>query len=181
MSEQNQVRIMEVVPYNPDWEKEYLKESKIIQNILGDEMIKIHHIGSTAIQSIYAKPVIDILIEVNDIKNIDNYNDEMNKIGYIPKGEFGIKGRRFFLKGLYNRTHHVHIFETKNQEIRKHLNFRDYMIAHPKVAKQYEKLKKELSTNFRYDNEGYCNGKDEFIKDIDRKAEEWFKTKNQYV
>lgn len=177
MSEQNQVRIIKVVPYNSDWEKEYVKESVKIQGILGDEMIEIHHIGSTAIPGIYAKPVIDILIEVKDIKNVDIYNGEMNKLGYISKGEFGIEGRRFFLKGLYNRTHHLHIFEIRNPEIRKHLNFRDYMISHPKIAKQYEKLKKDLSIKFRHDNEGYCNGKDEFIKDIDKKAEEWFKGK----
>ena len=175
MIEQNQVRIIKVVPYNSDWIKDYVKESEQIKNILGDEIIKSYHIGSTAIPGIYAKPIIDILIEVNDIKNIDNYNDEMNKLGYISKGEFGIEGRRFFLKGIYNRTHHLHIFETGNPEIRKHLNFKDYMISHPETAKQYEKLKKDLSIKFRYDNEGYCKGKDEFIRDIDKQAEEWFK------
>ena len=148
----------------------YLK----IKNILGDEIINIFHIGSTAIPGIYAKPIIDILIEVNDIEKIDKYNDEFNKLGYVSKGEFGIEGRRFFLKGIYNRTHHLHIFETNNPEIRKHLNFRDYMISHSEMAEQYEKLKMELSIKFRYDNEGYCKGKEEFIRDIDKKAQDWF-------
>lgn len=85
---------------------------------------------------------IDILIEVNNIKNIDGYNDEMDKLGYISKGELGIEGRRFFLKGLYNRTHHLHVFEIGNSEIKKHLNFRDYMISHPKIAQQYDELKR---------------------------------------
>ncbi len=169
-----QIRIIEVVAYNLNWKKEYTEESVKIQNILGKEIIKMHHIGSTAIPGIYAKPVIDILIEVKDIENIDEYNHEMNKLGYIPKGEFGIKGRRFFLKGLYERTNHLHVFQTGDEEIQKHLNFRDYMISHPKIAKEYEALKKDLAVKFRHDNEGYCSGKDEFIKDIDKKAKEWF-------
>lgn len=56
-----------------------------------DEIVQIHHIGSTAIKGIYAKPVIDILVEVENINNVDNYNEEMKSLGYIPKGEYGIK------------------------------------------------------------------------------------------
>lgn len=178
MNNQNHVRIIEVVQYNEEWIKDYLEESEKLKHILGDEIKQIYHIGSTAIPGISAKPVIDILIEVNNIKNIDNYNYEMKEFGYISKGEFGIDGRRFFLKGLHNRTHHLHIFETTNPEIRKHLNFRDYMISHPKIAKQYEKLKKDLAIKFRYDIEGYCNGKDEFIIDVNKKAEEWLRYKD---
>lgn len=177
MSEESNVRIMEVVSYNSNWKEDYINESEKIQNIMDEEIVKTHHIGSTAIPGIYAKPVIDILIEVKDISNVDKYNKEMEKLGYISKGESGIKNRRFFLKGEYNRTHHVHIFETGNSEVKRHLNFRDYMIAHPEDAKRYEELKKELSIKFRYDNKGYCNGKNAFIKEMAIKANEWSKTK----
>ena len=173
MRKQNHVRIIEVVPYDPNWKKKYIEESSKIQDILNNEIVGIFHIGSTAIPGIHAKPVIDILIEVKDIENIDKYNEKLHELGYISKGEFGIEGRRFFLKGPYDRTHHLHIFEKGDPEIIKHLNFRDYMIYHPETAKDYEKLKKDLSLKFRYDNEGYCNGKDEFIKDIDKKVKEW--------
>lgn len=176
MDKQKQIRIIEVVPHNSQWEDEYRKEAKIICSIMGNEIVEIHHIGSTSIPNIYAKPVIDILIGVKCIKNVDKYNKEMEKLGYIAKGECGIAGRKFFLKGLYNRTDHIHIFQTGNPEIKRHLNFRDYMIAHPKEAKHYEELKKELAIKFRYDSEGYCNGKNVFIKDIDNKAEKWAKT-----
>ena len=176
MDKKEQIRVIEVVPYNSQWEEEYRKEAKEISSIMSDEIVEIHHIGSTSIPNIHAKPVIDILIGVKDIENVDKHNKEMEKLGYIAKGEFGIPGRRFFLKGLYNRTHHVHIFQTGNTEIERHLNFRDYMISHPEEAKYYGALKKELATKFRHDNEGYCNGKDTFIKDIDKKAEEWVRT-----
>jgi len=150
-----------------------IKESNKIKKILYKEIVNIYHIGSTSIPGIHAKPVIDIMIEVKSIENIDMYNTQMEKLGYMPMGEYGIKERRFFLKGLYNRTHHIHIFEKGNSEIKKHLNFRDYMIAHPSEAKEYESLKKELAEKYKYDNEKYCTGKNEFIKNIDKKAKEW--------
>lgn len=175
MNKQNQVRIIEVIEYDSSWKEEFIKESKLIHDVMGDEILKIHHIGSTSIPGIFAKPIIDILIEAKDITNIDMYNDDLSKLGYISKGEYGIKGRRFFLKGLYHRTHHIHVFERGNPEIERHLNFRDYMIEHQEDAKDYGELKKELAIKFRYDIDGYCNGKDSFIKDIDRKACEWSK------
>ncbi|KOA19416.1 dephospho-CoA kinase/protein folding accessory domain-containing protein [Clostridium homopropionicum DSM 5847] len=177
MSTQSEIRTIEVVPYNLNWVKKYLDEAEKVKKIMADELVKIHHIGSTAIPGISAKPVIDILVEVKNIRDVDNYNEEMKEIGYIPKGEYGIEGRKFFLKGEINRTHHVHVFEMGNSEIKRHLNFRDYMISHPEEAKSYSELKKELAIKFIHDIDGYCNGKDGFIKEIDKKAEEWAKTR----
>ncbi|NFN87156.1 GrpB family protein [Clostridium sporogenes] len=173
MVDGKQIRIIEVVPHNPEWKIKYQKEADKIYNIMKEEIVKIYHIGSTSIEGIYAKPVIDILVEVKDINNVDNYNEEMKSLGYIPKGEYGIKERRFFLKGLYNRTHHVHIFQTGSPQIQRHINFRDYMIEHKEEAKEYEELKKELALKFRYDIDSYCIGKDSFIKKIDEKAKIW--------
>lgn len=80
-------------------------------------------------------------------------------------------------KSQYDRTHHVHIFQAGNPEIEGHLNFRDYMIAHPEDAAAYGELKRTLAEKFRYDIEGYINGKDTtFIKEMDKRAEEWTKT-----
>lgn len=173
MNKEKQIRTIEVVPYDFKWKEEYLKEAEKIRNIMNDEIIKMHHIGSTSIPGIYAKPVIDILIEVNDIKNVDIYNKDMEDIGYIAKGSFGIEGRRFFMKGLYNRTHHAHVFQTGNPEIERHLNFRDYMIAHHDEAEYYGDLKKELAVKFKYNIDGYCDGKDNYIKEIDKNARIW--------
>jgi len=177
MIKEKQVREIEVVTYDPKWKEDYLKEIEKIMLVLNDEIIDIYHIGSTSIKGIYAKPIIDILIGVSDINNIDKYNGEMEKLGYICKGEYGIEGRRFFMKGLYNRTHHIHVFKSGNPEISRHLNFRDYMNEHPSDARSYGELKRELAIKFKYDIDGYCDGKDDFIKDIDRKAEAWTKTK----
>jgi len=177
MNKDKQVRKIKVVPHNPKWHEEYLQEVEKIHSILHRETVDIHHIGSTAIPQIYAKPIIDILVEVTDINNIDKYNKDMEELEYIAKGEYGIVGRRFFLKGVRKRTHHIHIFQTGNFEIKRHLAFRDYMIAHPQEAKHYDELKKELAKRFRYDIEGYCDGKKNYIKDVDKKAKEWSRKK----
>jgi GrpB-like predicted nucleotidyltransferase (UPF0157 family) len=169
----NQMRTMEVVPHNPLWKTEFNKEAEVLSSILGDEIVNIHHIGSTAIAGIYAKPIIDILVEVRDIDSINKYNSRMQELGYTSRGEWGIGGRRLFIKGITQRTHHVHIYQSGNPEIARHLKFRDYMNAHPDEAGQYEKLKKELADKYKYNPTEYNDGKDAFIKEIDRKAKEW--------
>lgn len=92
-------RKMEVQDYNPEWEREYLLEKNRLQHVLKEVAIKIHHIGSTAIPGIKAKPIIDILIEVTSIDELDELTKEMKELGYEAKGENGIKGRRYFQKG----------------------------------------------------------------------------------
>jgi GrpB-like predicted nucleotidyltransferase (UPF0157 family)/uncharacterized protein (DUF952 family) len=162
-----------LVPHNPQWHEEFKKESQRITQALGDEVIAIHHIGSTAINGIKAKPVIDILPEVRDIEKIDSLNGEMVKMGYTPRGENGIPLRRYFTKDVNGvRTHQLHIFQSRNGEIARHLNFRDYMRTHPSEAKAYEALKENLATQF--DNTlDYANAKSDFVREMDRRASEW--------
>ena len=88
-------RRVEVVSYNPNWREMYKEESEKIKNILNDIVIDIHHIGSTAIPGIKAKPVIDILVEAKDIEEVDQYNHKMKELGYEAMGEYGIPKRRF--------------------------------------------------------------------------------------
>ncbi|MBA7498080.1 hypothetical protein ES704_00814 [subsurface metagenome] len=159
-----------IVSYNPNWKEIYKEESKKIKNVLSDIIVDIHHIGSTAIPGIKAKPVIDILVEVKDIEAVDRYNNKMEELGYEVMGEYGIPKRRFFRKGGNNRTHHIHIFQVGNEEIERHINFKEYLIAHPDKAREYSKLKEKLTNKYTYDVENYTNGKSDFIKEIDRKA-----------
>ena len=168
-------RRLEVFSYNPNWDKMYKKESEKIKNILNATIIDIHHIGSTAMPGIKAKPVIDILVEVKDIEGVDQYNHKMKELGYEAMGEYGIPKRRFFRKGRIKRTHHVHIFQVGNKEIERHINFKEYLIAHPDKAREYSKLKEKLVNKHTYDVENYTNGKSNFIKEIDRKAKLWGK------
>lgn len=170
-------RKVDVIPYQMDWPKKFNEESTLLKTIFQDAAITIHHIGSTSIPGMSAKPIIDILIETNSIDSIDNYHSMMIEQGYEPKGENGIKGRRYFAKGGINRTHHVHIFEAGNPEIKRHLLFRDYMKAHPADAKAYAQLKNELAKQFNDDIDSYIAGKNAFIKGIDQKAKRWGENK----
>ncbi|NDJ17938.1 GrpB family protein [Myxacorys almedinensis] len=166
---------VEVVPPNSAWREEFSAESKRIALVMGENIVTIHHIGSTAIPGIYAKPVIDFLIEVKDINETDAQTAAMAAIGYEAMGEFGLPGRRYFRKEQPSgiRTHHVHTYEIGSPEINRHLAFRDYMIAHPDVAQQYSELKRELAKQYPQNIEGYMDGKDEFVQMVEKKALEW--------
>ena len=168
-------RKVEVVPHDPTWQVSFIEESKQIALAMGSNVVTIHHIGSTAIPNIYAKPIIDFLIEVKDIAKVDDRNPAMAALGYEAMGEFGIPGRRFFRKNnsAGKRTHHLHAFEAKSAEVKRHLAFRDYTIAHPEVAQKYSELKRELAKKYPEDIQGYMNGKNGFIKEVEKKALEW--------
>ena len=168
-------RKVEIVLHDPTWRVTFLEDSKQIALAMGENVVTIHHIGSTAIPNIYAKPIIDFLIEVKDIAKVDEHNPAMAILGYEAMGEFGLPGRRFFLKNstLGKRTHHLHTFEAKSLEIKRHLVFRDYTIAHPEVAQKYSELKRELAKKYPEDIQGYMNGKNGFIKEVEKKALEW--------
>jgi GrpB-like predicted nucleotidyltransferase (UPF0157 family) len=166
-------REIEVVAYNPEWRTLYKAEAQTITNVLGAEVFRIHHIGSTAIPGILAKPIIDIMVEVHDITKIEAFNPALMELGYQPRGENGIPGRRFFTKNTAgSRTHHIHIYQVEHQEIARHLKFRDYLLAHPEDVLAYSQLKEALVEKFRDDPTSYTNGKDEFVNKIDRRAEQ---------
>lgn len=167
---------VEVVPHNPIWKLAFACKSKVITQALGNDLVvKIHHIGSTAIPRIHAKPIIDLLIEVTDIDRVNARNSAMATLGYEAMGEFGLIGRRYFRKenppGI--RLYHVHIYQVNSSEIKRHLAFRDYMIAHPEAAQQYSDLKRRLAKEYPENIEGYMDGKDKFVKEMEKKAIDW--------
>ena len=151
------MRKVEVVPYTPEWSGAFKLESKSIAGALGNNVVEIHHIGSTAIPGIYAKPIIDLLVEVNDIAKVDAQNSAMQVIAYKAKGEYGIPERRYFRKSSQAgiRTHHVHIFKVGSKQVARHLAFRDYMIAHPEAAQKYSELKRKLARDHPTNMDGY--------------------------
>mgnify|MGYP002782270905 CR=1 FL=1 len=166
---------VEVVPHNPNWRNEFEKEAEKIKAALGETLVAVHHIGSTAIVGIYAKPVIDILVEVRDISEVNARSGEVESLGYEVMGEFGIPGRRYFRKDNREgiRTHQVHTFAADSAQGRRHLAFRDFMNAHRVEAQKYSELKRKLAAENPNNMDGYIEGKDAFIKEIDRRAAYW--------
>lgn len=167
-------QIIEILPYDSNWQKEFEKESILLKNIFADNVVAVHHIGSTSVPTMFAKPTIDILLEVNLIDQVDRHNNEMEKLGYEAWGEYGISGRRFFVKGNEKRTHHVHAFQTNNRyDINRHLAVRDYLIVHPDEAKSYADLKIKLSTQFSHNRKAYLQNKNDYVKALEEIAMRW--------
>lgn len=165
-----QVRTVEIVEYDWSWPVLFEKEAKTLRHTLKGVAASIHHIGSTAVEGLAAKPIIDILIEVNSLAALDALNEEMQRLGYVPKGEYGIAGRRFYPKGGESRTHHIHAFGIGDPNLVRHLAFRDYLREHPKIAQEYSSLKKAVAKACANDVDRYCEGKDVYVKHLEALA-----------
>jgi GrpB-like predicted nucleotidyltransferase (UPF0157 family) len=141
----------------------------------GKNLLEIHHIGSTAIPGIYAKPIIDMLPVVADIAAVDECISQMKSLGYEALGEFGIPQRRYFRRNNAAgvRTHQIHAFQIGSPAITRHLAFRDFLRAHPEIALQYSDLKRRLADSHPNDIEAYMDGKDAFVKEIEARALSW--------
>ena len=165
-----------VEPHDPTWPEKFRRESGFVARALGTSVVRIHHIGSTAIPTIRAKPIIDMLAEVTSLPEVDSRTAAMRELGYEALGEFGIPGRRYFRKDGESgfREYQVHAFLAGSGEITRHLAFRDYLIAHPMPAQEYSDLKSRLALEHPQDIEGYMDGKDAFIEDVQRRAVEWW-------
>ena len=161
-----------VVLYRPEWPLLFAQEAEKIGKAFGAELLAVHHIGSTSVEGLAAKPIIDILAVVRDVNAIDAFAPAMEALGYEAMGEFGIPGRRYYRKGGENRTHQIHAFSEED-----HLAVRDYLRAHPKEAKLYGDLKQRLAQQFPEDIERYCDGKDAFVKALEKRAYAWYFTK----
>jgi len=159
------------VPHDPAWKETFEAEAAALRSALGDEALAVHHIGSTSVPGLRAKPTIDVLIEVREIGKLEGFEPEMARRGYEAWGEYGIPGRRFFTKDRGpERLCNVHAFEAGSPEVERHLAFRDHLIQHPETARAYGDLKENLAERFPADMEAYMEGKDAFIKETEREA-----------
>ncbi|SFD83179.1 GrpB protein [Paenibacillus catalpae] len=117
-----------------------------IQSVLVGQTCIIEHIGSTSVQGLSAKPIIDIALGVEELAQADAFIEPLMRLGYeyVPKADF--PNRRFFRKGEWrNGTHHLHVYEAGSEEWQNQLLFRDYLKAHPHTLSEYDKLKRELA------------------------------------
>ncbi|WDE12743.1 GrpB family protein [Thalassomonas haliotis] len=166
-------RVLEVVAYDPAWARLFADEQMLLAQSLTNVALNIHHIGSTSVVGLAAKPVIDILMEVTDLEALDGKSRLMEALGYEVKGENGIARRRYFQKGGNARSHHLHAFKKGDEALSRHLAFRDYLVAHPNIAQQYGALKLGLILAGHNSSEPYMQGKNDFIRHHEKLALSW--------
>lgn len=160
---------IELVPYSPILGKYFEKEKMGLKKLLKNNFIEAHHIGSTAISSIVARPTLDILVEVHTLDGIEIFQSEFERAGLIAIDEFDKDERLCFARLAPDGVSHlsrIHIFDKSSEQIKNHLDFRDYLIAEPEVAKEYEKVKIALNEQSLESPGLYLAGKNEFIKTV---------------
>ncbi|CAA0092931.1 Uncharacterised protein [Zhongshania aliphaticivorans] len=167
--------------YDEHWPQLFQEERDVILSAVAIPFYAIHHIGSTSVSGLSAKPVIDILIEVDDLETMDSENDCFASLGYECMGEYGLSRRRFYRKGHPRPSHHIHVFETGSIGARRHLAFRDYIRAHPDIAVEYESLKKSAAATSNGDINNYCEGKDAFVSKHQTLALIWWQNEGRAV
>ncbi|MBS8264776.1 GrpB family protein [Mesobacillus boroniphilus] len=168
-------RRVEVVPYNPEWKTLFENEKQLLETILEPAEVEIHHIGSTSVPGLSAKPIIDIMLAADSLAQVEKATPAIEAAGYEAKGENGIPGRRYFQKYDENgiRKVHLHSFEKGSHQLYRHLVFRDYLRAHPREASKYAVVKEIAAQKFEYDIESYIDGKSPIVKEIEQKAMLW--------
>lgn len=163
-----------VTAYDPRWPQLYEREAAAISAALGGALATIHHIGSTAVPGLAAKPIIDIMPVVHSLAAPTPARGALEALGYEYLGEFGIPGRRYLRRGGDERhASGAHLRRGGRENIARHLAFRDYLRAHPDVCAEYAALKRALAARYPYDIEGYCDGKADFVKKYESLALAW--------
>lgn len=156
-----------LVPHNPLWSQWYEEESKDILSKLKDvDVISIHHIGSTAVPRIWAKNIIDILLIVKDQAHLDKATKQLYRSGWIVMSQTRERvsfNKGYTSDGFAEKVYHLHLRLSQDAD---ELYFRDYLISHPDVAKEYENLKLALGKQYANDRDGYTKAKTDFIKRI---------------
>ena len=171
---------IELVPHRREWAEMARTESTRLKDALGDLLIMVHHIGSTAIPGIMAKPIVDLIPVVSSVEALDDAARRIEALGYEYLGEFGLPGRRYCrlidpVSG--KRVFQLHCYQPDAEEFPRHLAFRDYLRAHPAIAKEYEAEKIRAAALHPGDVLAYNNEKNDWIQRIQTDALAWWKPK----
>lgn len=155
--------------HQPYWKEWYTDEESFLKNRL-PKIDRISHIGSTAISSICAKPIIDILVEIPKNYKLSDYIESIVKSGYICMSETSDRisfNKGYTERGFAERVFHLHLRHVGDNN---ELYFRDYLIEHTSIAIEYEKMKLKLWKEYEFNRDGYTNAKTDFIQKYTEKA-----------
>lgn len=159
---------VEVVPYNPNWKIEFNKIADEIKNTLDTLAISIEHIGSTSVEGLSAKPIIDIDIVIKDNSILNKVIEKLSNVGYIFEGDLGIKDRYAFKyeNKPHLMLHHLYVCPENSKELKRHIAFRNYLRNHPDDVQEYSKIKEQGAKLYPNDIDKYIQYKSDLIEKI---------------
>ncbi|MDG5472018.1 GrpB family protein [Jeotgalibacillus sp. ET6] len=165
--------------YNPEWKLVFRELKNVLEHHLGDLILRVEHVGSTSVEGLSAKPIIDLDVVISRRELLPEVVDKLSEIGYSHEGDQGIKGREAFKransavpysdKNTEWMAHHLYVCAEDNEELKRHLAFRDYLRVNPDACLTYEQLKRELARTSP-NRDVYTDGKDEFVLAVLKKA-----------
>lgn len=172
-------RRIKVVSHDPGWSADFEAERQRVTQVFSHIHVSSHHIGSTSVPGLMAKPVIDILIVVSDDSELVRYDPGMIALGYLPRGECldagGTPGRFYYSRTVAGtRTHQVHVCRAGHPQIRELLHFARYLREHPAVAQEYGALKMAAIQGGASGTVGYMARKHDWIRSVTRTATEYY-------
>ena len=162
--------------YSAEWPRCFNEEAQRLRLMLGEELVDVHHTGSTSVPGLASKPIIDLVPVVRDIAFLDRHGKLFEDAGYKAWGEYGHPGRRFFSKdrGAY-RTHNLHCYEMSHPDIELRLAFCAYLRSNAPARREYEALKREAYARHPADISAYCGVKDSWIERTLPVALQWYR------
>ncbi len=157
---------VELVAHSPYWATAAAEEAARLRTALGDVLVAVHHVGSTSVPGLCAKPILDLLPVVRSVANLDERRDALERLGFRSWGEYGLAGRRYFTLDDADGTRRVqlHCFEPTSPEIERHIAFRDYLRADPRAARDYEAEKRRCRDLHPADSHAYADAKSSWIE-----------------
>jgi GrpB-like predicted nucleotidyltransferase (UPF0157 family) len=159
--------------YDPEWPG-VAAELAARLGVLGPVLTKVHHIGSTSVPGLAAKPIIDLMPLVTDLAALDRHRSRVESLGFEWHGELGIAGRRYCtLDDSGRRRAQLHFFEAEGPQVERHLAFRDYLRAHDEAARAYACEKRRARDLHPNDSHAYCYEKAAWIEDAEKRALLW--------
>ena len=162
-------------PHSKEWKTDAENKTEQLKNILTDEIVDVQHIGSTSVNGICAKPIIDIAVGVKNFDNIDRYNEILKENGFVYRRE-DHQGQRLYICGDFENnihTHYIHMVIWGEEAWHNYINMRDYLNTHPDKAQEYSELKQKLAQKYPYDRVAYTEAKAGFITEILKDAAQW--------
>jgi GrpB-like predicted nucleotidyltransferase (UPF0157 family) len=163
-----------IVEYDPAWAESAGGEMARIVGAVGEAVVRLDHVGSTAVPGLAAKPIVDLQLSVADIDARSLYVGALEGLGYLFAPDPASPDFHFFgLPAARPRTHHLHVCGAESEDERRHLAVRDYLRAHPDEVVAYAELKRSLAARAPGDRLAYIEGKDAYVGSLERRALAW--------